>query len=410
MWLRRSESFFKTDMVYLAKGGLWQIFGQVGVSIITLGLTIIFANLLPKETYGLYRYILSLAGVLGIFTLTGMNQAVSQSVASGNDGAFRMAVKYQLKWNMIQLLAFWAVSFYYFTEGANELSIAMLVLGIFSPLTLAFNTYGAYLEGKKQFSLNNIFSILSTLIYVGGMVTAILLSGEVRWLAAAYAITTFVSTFFFYFLTLKKFHPPINESGETLKYGRELTIIGAMGPLVSQIDKIILSHFWGATQLAVYSLAIAVPERATSLIKSWVSIGLPKFSVKSPKEINQVFFIRIAQGIAIGAICFVAYYFSAPYLFKYLLPNYLDSVGYSQILALSFLFALPNRYVSLLLTSQKASKIMFVNHTTHNVLRIALYGIFGMFGGIIGLIAARVFMDFIGMLINIYAWKLHKSS
>ncbi|MDP3875262.1 MAG: oligosaccharide flippase family protein, partial [bacterium] len=111
--LRGSENFFKADMVYLAKGNFWQVSGQVISNILSLGLIVLFANLLPKETYGLYKYILSLAGALNIFTLTGMNQAIVQAVAAGNDGALRTSVKYQMKWNVMQLIAFWILGAYY---------------------------------------------------------------------------------------------------------------------------------------------------------------------------------------------------------------------------------------------------------------------------------------------------------
>ena len=59
--LRKSEGFLKVDMVYLAKGNFWQVLGQVVNNALSLALIFVFANYLPKETYGLYRYILSTA-------------------------------------------------------------------------------------------------------------------------------------------------------------------------------------------------------------------------------------------------------------------------------------------------------------------------------------------------------------
>src|SRR3989344_1043788 len=105
-WLLGSEGFFKADMVYVAKGNSWQMFGQIVTSLLSLSLIFVFANFLSKETYGTYRYILSLAGILNIFTLTGMNQSVSQAVANGKDGVLKTSVSYQLKWNVMQLIAF----------------------------------------------------------------------------------------------------------------------------------------------------------------------------------------------------------------------------------------------------------------------------------------------------------------
>ena len=403
--LRQSEGFFKADMVYMAKNNFWQMLGQVITSTLSLALLLVFANFLPKETYGTYRYILSLASILNIFTLTGMNQAVAQAVANGKDGALKTSVNYQLKWNIMQLVAFWILGTYYVINNNRYLGIAFFVLGLVSPIIAAFNTYSAFLDGKKNFKLNNLFNICGVFIYVAGMMMAIMLSGETIWLIIAYALATFVSSVIFYFSTLKIYNPGIEKVEETLKYGRELTFIRFMSPIVSQIDKVILSHFWGATALAVYSLAMAVPERAVSIIKSWVSIGLPKFSTKTPAEINLIFYIRIFQGMAVGFICFIGYIIIAPYLFRYLIPSYLDGLIYSQILALSFIFALPNRYISLLLTSQKLSKIIFINEFIQNIARILLYSILGILGGIMGLVLAFVFMSFIGMLINIIIWR-----
>ncbi|OHA30074.1 MAG: hypothetical protein A3G52_02240 [Candidatus Taylorbacteria bacterium RIFCSPLOWO2_12_FULL_43_20] len=409
-FLRGTERFFKADMVYLAKGNFWQISGQAISNILSLGLIILFANLLPKETYGLYKYILSLAGALNIFTLTGMNQAIVQAVAAGNDGALRTSVKYQMKWNVMQFIAFLILGTYYLLNDNQYLGISLLVMGIFSPLTFALNTYGAYLEGKKSFRYNSIFSAGSTFIYVAGMVVAIMSGGKIIWLVVAYSFTTFVSTAIFYIITLRIFHPPDTPSSDVLKYGRELTFIGFLAPIVSQIDKIILSHFWGATQLAVYSLATAIPDRVVPLIKSLIGIGLPKFSTKTPEELNKVFYTRIFQGMAVGAVCFVGYFVLSPYLFKYLLPKYLEGVLYSQLLAVSFIFALPNRYIGLLLTSQKLSRLSFISNFIQSIIRVLLYVVLGIFGGILGLISTHVLMSFIGMLINMATWRLHSRS
>ena len=403
--LHWSEQYIKADMVYLARGGFWMTFGQTFSSIIALLLTIAFANLLPKETYGMYRYILSLAGVLNVFALTGMNSAVARAVAIGHEGALRTSVKYQFKWNIIMFSAFCALAGYYGINGNFLFAMSFLLLGICVPSTLALNTYGAYLEGKKNFKLANISSVISTIVYAVGMVAAILWSGEVFWLVTAYAVTTLASTLFFYIFILRKFKPPAANAGETLQYGRHLTFIGFLEPLTAQIDKIILAHFWGPAQLATYSLAMAVPGRLTSFIKTLVGLGSPKFATKTPREINTVFYKRILQGMSIGALTAVVYIVLSPYLFTYLLPQYLDGVFYSQVLATSLVFAMPNRFVSLLLVSQKLSKVIFTNSLIQGAIKLILFVILGIWGGIMGLVLAYVAMAFIGMLINIIVWK-----
>jgi len=404
--LRLSEKYTKTDMVYMAKNGFWLTFGQSIASVLSLVLIIAFANLLPKETYGTYRYILSLAGVLNIFTLTGMNSAVARAVAIGNEGVLRTSVKYQLKWNLLMLAAFFTLGGYYLANGDILFATSFLILGIFVPPTLALNTYGAYLEGKKKFKFAGISNIIATLVYVGGIFAAILFSGEVIWLIITYTITMFASTIFFYIFILRKFKPSLKaDTGNTLKYGRHLSYIRIIGPIIAQIDKIILAHFWGPAQLATYSLAMAIPGRAISFIKNWVGIGFPKFAEKTVEQINTIFYRRIFQGMAVGAIIAIFYSLTAPYLFKYLLPQYIEGVLYSQILAISFIFSMPNRYISLLFESQKLSRVIFIKTVIQSTITISLYMSFGILGGILGLVVAQVLNSFIGVLVGIVTWQ-----
>ncbi len=403
--VKKSAILLKADVNYLIKGGFWITFGQVASSLLSLGLVIGFANLVPKETYGTYRYILSIVGLLGICTLTGMNNAVSREVAAGREGALRASVTYQLKWNVGMFAVFYALGAYYSLSGNAGLGLSFFILGIFVPATLALNTYGAYLDGKREFRRASVASITSSLVYVAGMMAVLFFKPEIIWLTVGYAITTFATTFYFYTATVKKFHLQQTKDTETIAYGRELTFINLVGPIASQIDKIILAHFWGATSLAVYSLAQAVPDRATAIIKDWVGIGLAKFANKTPAEINTVFYRRILQGIALGVISAILYIALAPTLFKYALPQYLDSVGYSQVLSLAFLFAVPNRYVSLLLVSQKLSRPILFNNVAQSILKIGVYVILGLTGGIGGLVAANVANAGFGMVMNIMTWR-----
>lgn len=403
-----SQKYTKADMLYIAKGGFWVMFGQGINGILSLILLIAFANLLPKETYGLYRYILSILGILNIFTLTGMNSAVSRSIARGNDGVLRPSVIYQLKWNSLMLIACLLLSGYYFIKDDTVLASSLCILGIFVPFTLAFGTYGAYLEGKKQFRTANIFSVISTFVYSVGILITVILSDEVIWLIAIYAITTFITSFVFYIYTIKKFNPPVADDTEgTLAYGRTLTFIRLLGPITAQIDKIILAHFWGSGQLATYALASAIPSKGVPALKKIIDIGFPKFAKNTYEEINTVFFKRIFQGLLIGAIASISYILVAPYLFTYLLPQYTEGILYSQILGLTFIFALPTRYIGLLFESQKLSNLTLLNTIISSLLAIVLFVSLGTIGGLLGLTIAVVLHSFFALLINLIAWKLN---
>ncbi len=393
------------DLKYFASGGFWTTLGQGINGVISFLLVIAFANLLPKETYGLYRYVLSLAGIFNVFTMTGMNTAVNQAVAAGNEGALRTSVKYQLKWNIMMTVALWGFGGYYLLNNNLTLAVSFIIFGVFTPLTFVFNTYGAYLDGKKQFKINNLFSIFSTAIYAAGMMLAMLLSKEILPLVIAYVLTTLIANLFFYWKTLRLFNPPIAPAGDVIKYGRRLTLLGFIGPIVAQADSIVLTHFWGPAQLAVYSLARAIPDKIGPLIKTIINLGMPKLVVKNTEEIDKVFYKRIFQSLGLGALLAAGYILLSPLVFKYLLPKYIDSIFYSQLLAISFIFIAPVGYIGTAINSKKMVRAIVSSSVSSSIVKIILYIVLGIWGGILGLVLAQLIYYFIVFFINLALWK-----
>ena len=82
-WLEKSTN---TNLNYVFGGGFWLITARLTELLLTLVLIFVFARFLPKETYGMYTYIISVTTLLGIFTLSGLNSPLIRSVARGKDG------------------------------------------------------------------------------------------------------------------------------------------------------------------------------------------------------------------------------------------------------------------------------------------------------------------------------------
>ena len=55
--LLKAERYTKTDMLYFAKNGSWLIFAQISIALLALTLSVIFANFIPKDVYGTYRFL-----------------------------------------------------------------------------------------------------------------------------------------------------------------------------------------------------------------------------------------------------------------------------------------------------------------------------------------------------------------
>lgn len=149
--LRKSEKYTKTDMVYAAKGGFWLFLGQIVAFLGSIALLTAFANLVSPEVYGQYKFMISGMGIVGSFFMTGLNNAVTQSVSRGYLRSLVDAFKIHLSFAFIPILISLGVSFYYYTKGESLLSLAFLFMAIILPLMRATSLFEPFLVGTRNF-------------------------------------------------------------------------------------------------------------------------------------------------------------------------------------------------------------------------------------------------------------------
>jgi hypothetical protein len=114
-WL---EGVFRTDVRYSVRGGFFLTLTQVAGALGGLVLTAAFANPLPVETYGTYRYILALYSLLAIVAMPGIDTAVTQSVARGYDSSLAAGIQAKLRWGTIGSLGALGYAVYSYIQGS----------------------------------------------------------------------------------------------------------------------------------------------------------------------------------------------------------------------------------------------------------------------------------------------------
>lgn len=404
--------YIRTDAFYLFKGGFWVSSEFILGSLLSLALSIVFANFLSREVYGTYKYITSITSSLGFLTLTGMNIAVTQAVANGQDSILKFAVKKQVRWNSLLTLALLAVAIYYFVNNNHIFGSAFAILSITVPLTAAFNTYGAFLAGKKEFRRAAIFSTLSHAIYITAMILASVFGGNLIYIFIAYGISTLLPQIIFYYLTIKKYKlteiHSIERKNALDSYAKKLSVLNILSTLAQHIDQIIAFQFFGPAVLASFSIASAVPDRLKGLMKSMLGILIPKLSAKSEASLRKTYYLRIFQmtllGLGFSAISFLL----LPYFFAMFFKQYPESVFYAQLISLNFIFLFPQSYGGIYFQSQKLIKYIYASSMVTNLIRLGVYAAVAYFYGIMGLIIAKIIGNILGLIINISLFEIHK--
>lgn len=400
--IKKSERYVKTDMTYLAHGSFWLTLWQVSAGLSSLILAIAFAYFLPKETFGNYKYILSLAAIAGSFSLSGISGAVTQAVAKGYEQTLVAAFRINLKWGSLVTIVSWAIAIYYFTKGNQLIALALFGIGIILPLYNNFTLYGAFLNGKKEFKKNTLYGIVLAFVPVIIIISSFSVTHNPAILAIISILAGLIIAMFFYFRIVKKYNLNGGISSEALSYGKHTSFMSVLGVFATQIDNVLLFHYLGAVELAVYTLALAFPQQIWNIFRNLSTLALPKFTEQNIYIIKNTIKKKMATILIVAVIISFLYILAAPFLLKIFFPQYPESIILSQILSLSIIgiaSILPVTLLQARLETKKMYTYTLISSIFHIITALVFINLWGMWGAVISFTTTKLFSLLLSMLL-----------
>ena len=399
-WIQR---YTKTDMVYVARGSFWMMVRQGVVSLLSVGMAIAFANLLPQEVYGAYKYVLSVAVLLAITTLSGINTSLTRSVAQGFDGTVARALSTRMRWGLIgTALAFVGVA-YYGWQGNMTLATVFIVVALFVPLKSSFSVYRSYWQGKKRFDVFAKYAIIQELIATVPLLIALFLTDELLLIVGTYFCAQTVASAVLYAVTVRQIQSHrVDETSNTL--GKHLSFSGVLHTVANNITDIILWHLLGPAAVAVFTFATRPPMELRRLFTQAFPIALPKFSQRSKEDIQRTLLPKIGMLYLVFIPVIILYILAAPFLFQWLFPQYINAVFYSQLYALTILFA-PLSLFGIVFQALGKTREIYLLSIASSVLIITCLLIFVPWLGLLGAVIATLVELFLLSLASLYLFK-----
>jgi O-antigen/teichoic acid export membrane protein len=392
--LKKTERYTKTDMIYLAKGGFWLSLNQIISTLAAFLLSISFANLLPKEIYGSYRYILSLFSLFSIASLNSLDTALIQASARGFDRALKSVFKTKIKYGLIGSVASLITAGYYYIHSNYQLTLSFLIVALLIPLFNSFRVYSEFLKGKKKFKTAVKIDIVNTLISTSSIIIVLFFSDKIYLILFSYFIPKLILHFFYYHYVTKHYVKNNNEDKQTVPYGIYLSFLGIINTVADEIDKIIMWHFLGGVKLAIYSFALSPVKQVVSILNNNIStLSFPKLSVNSPEVLKKTLPEKVLKYFIIIIPIIILYVLLCPYFFRIFYPEYLEAVKFSQWYAL-FLLALPTSVFGNALLAQMKKKEIMIIRTISPTVKIALLFFLTSAYGIMGAISALLIGGF----------------
>jgi len=385
----------------MAHGGFWLTLAKgVGMSS-SLLLAAAMANLIPLEVFGNYKFVLSGAGIIGAFTLTGMGSAIIQAVARGYEGALSSGTREYLKWSLGMVGISLAIALYYFVNGNNTLAISFLLVAAINPLLIGFSFFSQFISGKKDFKTQSIYDSAADLIPALILIGSLFLTQNPILIILVYFASGISINLLLHYATMRKYRPNTNVDPETIPYAKHLSLMGMIGKVAENIDKVLVFHYLGAAQLAIYAFAQTPIGQLKLLNDIPAKLALPKLSGQSFTVLQSSLPRKIFLLVGIMLVIVAAYIIMAPFLFKLLFPKYLSSVIYTQILALSLIFA-PGSMFSEALTAHMKKKELYVSQAILPLTKIGLFLLLLPLFGIWGAIGATILSQALMFVLSAY--------
>jgi O-antigen/teichoic acid export membrane protein len=396
--LRWSERYTKTDMVYLMNGGFWLSLGSAVGVISTFVLSLAYANLLPKEVYGEYKYVLAIVGILSAFTLTELGTAVTQAVARGYEGIFKRSFWINLRWSAFMITGALSLAGYYVLLHNYTLAISFFIVAIFNPILTSGNLYSQFLYGKKDFKRSTLYYAICAFVPASVLIGTMFFYPTAMAIIAVYFIANTLCTLWCYRQTLTTYVPNDLHDEHAITYSKHLSLMDVLLTISDNIDNVIAFHFFGAAELAVYSFATALPEQTKRITKSLYSLMLPKFSERSEEDLRATMAQKMFRFLIMGLTFTILYFLAAPVVFKIFYPQYTDAIFLSQIYGLS-LIGTTFAPVNIFLIAKRKIKEQYVLSITSALFQLFSLALFAYFWGLLGLIIARTVTRFFSVLV-----------
>ena len=401
-FLRWTEKYTKTDMVYLASSGWWLNLDLVIQSALSLGLSIALANLLSPTVYGTYQYLVAIAALVAALCLSGMNNAVTQAVARGFDGVLRASVRFQLRWAVIPGTLTLAGAAYYFLHAQNEIAFGLVAIALVTPLVQTFNTYVAYLNGKKEFRSMFWLKLVANLFYYVPMFAVLPFVHDAAILIAVNVLFTAAGNFYAYRKTLARFKPSNESEPGAVRYGAHLSVMSGFGTIMHQLDSVLVFHFLGPVDLAVYALATLLPERIASFSGFIGSASLPKFANHPLSYIRAHLGSKLVRIAAASVVMALLYVLFAPLIFHVLFPAYFAAISYTRGYALIIVITSISNVTSVMLYAKRLTREIYALGIVQPILLVGLQIPLLLVYGLWGMIIARLVSDSVGVLLMLW--------
>jgi O-antigen/teichoic acid export membrane protein len=297
------EDLYK-GYLHLNKHGFWVLGGNIIQMILSILLSIILTNYLTQDSYGKYKYILSIFSLFAFFSLPGSRPVLIKFITQGFDFIYDKQLYLRLKYSIIGSISLILLSIYYYSKDESEYSFVFLLLSLIYPFYYSFNIFGPPLHAKLNYRLLNILLTIKSIIRIVIITLSLIIFRKFYYVLIIFAISETVINICYYYYVRAKF---INEEKidkkivqEVKKISIKLSIAGILPLIALNLDKIMIANAFDYSSLAIFYIGILIGTSTYNIFKPLMNTLNAKLVHKKLEFIH--YFVLFITGTIIGLI------------------------------------------------------------------------------------------------------------
>lgn len=379
-------------------------FLQRGLGIVTLYFMV---RAITQHELGEYQFVLIAASVLGIFNLSGLDNAIMQSVSRGHLGTYRQATKIAFSASWLGSLVLVGLGAWHWKES-QDLATALWVTACLFPFTFGLIQWKSIIVGQEKFR-RLLWQESATAIATNiALITALLNQQTyLPLLVGLYLLPPAIQNIRCTLIALKlTAHESMVES-DSISYGIKTSAYMVVSIIAEQIERLLVFYVLSPATLGLYAAADRLSEIIRSGTQDFAAVLAPRFAKLShyPADVDRL--IKLFC-IALGAIIVLFAFTVAPWLMLMLFgPDYAAAIPYAQGLlcavAVGNIGQFQFRFVRSQLDTANFRRILVGTSVYRIIAACILVPVFGLWGVVATIFSYRIVVS----LISTWALKRH---
>ncbi len=390
-FLRMTEKITGIDNVYFFKGGFWMMIAQVAFVLAGLALTIAFTRLGDKVLYGKYQFVLGLVATFMITMLPGANTALMQAVSRGYEKTLYPIFKQKFLWSLLGVAGL-LVTAGYFLRVREDTTLAWIftIAALNFPFLFWNTLVNSFFAGKGDFAHANFYLIVERLLTTAAVCAVLFITTNVVIVILTYFFVSTIANIIFFAQFQMSFPLKPKTDPQATRYSWDVTLMNILPKALLNADRLLIPAFLGVEALAVYLIAIIIPDTIENFMSLMHMVAFKKLvALKQQRIIPKLFQWWILAFF--GAVIFITI-IALPLAIQLLYgPDYASSIHLGQwyvwILPATFLWKI---FYNWLLAQKKVKECFAFTNGFYVVNAAALTGVLWFIPSLDGVILARV--------------------